>query len=174
MSCDQKVEGGFEHLLLGGVHHEFVAEAADPYGSNRASPRNVRDGERGGCGVDCEHVGRVHLVDREHRRNHMDVVAHRLVKKRADGTVDHPAAQNGRFGGATFALNKPSGNLPGGVKSLFKINKQREKIYPGARFVGDAGCGKHRRFAMCRHNGSACLLCHFSGGKLQRTASNFN
>jgi len=101
---DHEVELGFDHFVERGVQHIFVIDEADAGGADRALERRAGDGQRrGGCDQ-CQDVGIVFHVVRQHGDDDLGLVAPAVDEQRADRTVDQTGDQRFLFGRAALAL----------------------------------------------------------------------
>ena len=78
---------------------------------DRALEGQLREHQRGRGPVDAEDVERVHLIDREHRRDHLGLVAVALGPERPDRPVGHARRQGRAVARPRLALDEAAGDL---------------------------------------------------------------
>src|SRR4029077_10062375 len=90
---------------------ELVVEYPDADGADRALERDRRDRERQRGAVDGHGGGIRILVDREHRRHHLDVVAEVFGKERTDRPIDQAAIEDGLLARTSFTADESARDL---------------------------------------------------------------
>ena len=117
----------------------------------------VGEAERGRRGHHAEDVGIVLLVGGQHGHEHLDFVLEPLGEQRPDRAVDQPAGQNLLVGGPALTLEKPAGDLAGGVGLFAILDGEGEE-----RKGGDVGRygdgGEYHRVAKADEGGAGGLL----------------
>ena len=110
------------------VDDQLALDQADANRADRAEERHRRDHQ--GCrdAVDRQDVVRGDHVRREDGGDALNLVAVALRPERPDRAVDHPRGQDRALGRATFTLEETAGDLPGGVRPLLDIDREREEI----------------------------------------------
>ena len=160
-------------LLGGGVDDVLAVHIADGNAGDRAGPRNIGNRESDGGADHGSDFGRAVRVNRHHRADHGNIVAHILREQRADRPVDHAGGEDGRFGRAAFALHEGTGDLAHGVKLFFIIHRKGEEVDPVARLRGHGGGAQHGGLTIADEAGAVGQLRHFAGFHLQRAAGEF-
>ena len=121
-----EVEDLFSFTVKGGETHITPAE---PIG---ASFDTISDMEPSVQGL-------VFVVDGPDIGDDLDFVAHHLGKERADRAVGETGGEDRVFAGAAFSPEERAGDATCGVKPLFIVDGEREKVDPLARVFGH-GC----------------------------------
>ena len=110
------------------VDDELAVDQADANAADRAEERHRRDHQGRGDAVDREDVVRGDHVRREDGGDALHLVAVALRPERPDRAVDHARGQDRPLGGASLALEEAAGDLPGRVRPLLDIDREREEI----------------------------------------------
>ena len=165
---DDEVELGLLALLQGRVDDELVPDQADADRAHRALEGQLREHQRGRGPVDAEDVERVHLVDREHRRDHLGLVAVALGPERPDRPVGHARRQGRAVARPRLALDETAGDLPGGVHPLLHVHREGEEVRPRARLLRAHRRHQHHRVARSDDDGPVRLLGELARLELDR------
>ena len=141
-----------------------VLVATDAHCGDGLIERNVAQRERGAGGADAEHVGVELGIDREHRRDDLNVVAKTVGEERTNRAIDLARADHRVLRRPAFALDVAAGDLSGGVHLLFEVAGQREKVDTFAGFFGGGDGAEHDvLIAITNQSGAVCLLREFAG-----------
>ena len=97
------------------------------------------------------------MLDRQHRRHDLHVVADALVEQRAQRTVDQAGGQRRLLGRTALALDEAARQLAHGIHLLFKIHAQREEILALARLLGGGRIDHDDRVAQADDHGAVRL-----------------
>ena len=161
-------------LLIGDrwVHDELAVEQTDAHAGDRVHERNLGDvqGSRGGS--DADHVGIIFAIGGENLGDDLSFVRPAFGKQGAQGAVGQTGGQNFLFRGASFALEKSSGNLARGVGELAVVDGQRQKVFVGC-FRIHAGRGQHDGVAITGHDCAVRLTSHLARLKRQSAPAHF-
>ena len=171
---NRQIQVGNCTLRLRRIDDEFAVDAADLDACDWSGKRDVRDAKSARSADHACDLGSIVLVDAEHRRDDLHIVAETLGKQRTDRTVDETAAKNRRFARAAFALDEAAWNLAGSVHLFFEVNRQRKEVDALARLCRRSRRDEHRRIAVTDKNGAVRLLRHLPVLDDQRTASNLH
>ena len=155
---DQVERRLLEVLLVRRVEDELAVDAADAHGADRPEERQRRDHQRGGRPVDAEDVVRRDEVRGEDGADHLHLVAEALRPERPDRAVDHPGGQGRALGGAPLTLEEAARDLPGGVRALLDVDREREEVRAFARLRPAHGRREHHRVAGAHDDGAVRLL----------------
>ena len=165
---DDEVELRLLGLLQGRVDDELVADEADAHGADRALEGQLRQHQRGRGPVDAEDVERVHVIDREHRRDHLGLVAVPLGPQRPDRPVGHARRQGRAVARPRLALDEAAGDLARGVHALLDVHGQGEEVRPRARLLRAHRRHQHHRVARTDDDRAVRLLCQLARLELDR------
>ena len=108
-------------------------DQADAHRADRAEERNVGEGQRGGSGVDAEHVGIVIGVGGEHEGDDLGLALEAFGEHRTHRPVDLAAGENFALAHAAFALDEAAGKASAGVGVFAVINGEGKEIDAFAR-----------------------------------------
>ena len=113
------------------------------------------------------------LIDREHRRDDMHIVPHLIFEQRSNRTIHDAGTQDSGFRRPSLPFNKTSGDLSRRVKAFFKIDEQREKVYPLPRRIRNA-CGRqYDRISILSPHRTVRLLRNLARFKNERLRPDF-
>ena len=155
---DQVERRLLEVLLVRRVEDELAVDATDAHCADRPEERERRDHQRGGRPVDTEDVVRCDEIRGEDGADHLNLVAEALRPQRPDRAVDHPGGQGRALGGAPFALEEAARDLPGGVRALLDVDREREEVRSFACLRPAHGRREHHRVARAHDDGAVSLL----------------
>ena len=157
---DGEVEDGLGELAELGEGDPLVTDEGEADAADRTVERQARDLGRSRSGVDRERVVELVGRDAEHRDDDLDLVAQAFDEGRAQRAVDQTADQDGLGRGAALATEERTGDLAGGVGTLFDIHRQREEVEAVTRLLSGArGAEDHGVFVEVGGDGALRLLC---------------
>src|SRR5699024_520338 len=95
---------------------------------------------------------------------HLDLVAQPLDEQGAQRAVDQSAGQDSFAGGAALPAEERTGDLPGGVLTLFDVHRQREEVEVLLGVLSGGGGGQdHGVLVQVGDGGAGGLLGQTSG-----------
>ena len=106
---------------------------------------------------------RVGLVGAEDGEHHLHLVAEAIGEGGTQRAVGETAGEDGVFGGAAFTTEERTGDLAGGVGTLFHVDGEREEVGAGAHVFGGIGSREHRGATNRTDDGTLALLSQFAG-----------
>ena len=92
------------------VDEELAVDHADAHAGDRLLERDVRQRERRRGAGNCEHVGVVLLIGREHEGDDLRLEAPPRGEERPDRPIDDAARQHFLLGGLAFTLEEAAGD----------------------------------------------------------------
>ena len=148
-----QLEGGEVALLVGGVGDPLaVGRVGDPHGADGAVEGDAREHQRGGGGVDGQHVVGVLLVGADDGGDDVDLVAEALGERGAQRAVDQAAGEDGLVGGPALTAEERAGDLAGGVHPLLDVDGEGEEVDPFPDAPGGGGRGQDHGVADTGHH----------------------
>ena len=168
---DDQIELSLDHFVERRVEHVFVIDEADARRTDRALEGGSGNRQRRGGSDQCQNVGIVFHVMRQHGDDDLGLVAPTLDEQRTDRAVDQTGDQRFLFGGPALALEIAAGNAARGIGLFDVVDGQGQEVdaFPG-RFRGDHG-GEHNSLAIGREHGAVGLPGDLAGFKPERTAT---
>ena len=164
---------GMLSLLLVRADDDFTIHQTNLHTADWTVPRNIRDGQRKGGTQHTGNLRGVVLINRKNGHNNRNVVAHILREQRTDWAVHQTGGQDCLLGRAALTLDERAGDFTYRIQFFFKIDRQREKVYPFTRFLGsghiDHYCGiavANQYRAVCKTSHLACFKADLFAGKL--------
>src|SRR5699024_4469471 len=160
---DHREDGPFQ-LAVPREGDPLTIDQRDAGGSDRAGGREAGQGggHRGAGGG--QHVVGVVGVDRQDGLHHLDLVAQPLDEQGAQRAVDQSAGQDSFAGGAALPAEERTGDLPGGVLTLFDVHRQREEVEVLLGVLSGGGGGQdHGVLVQVGDGGAGGLLGQTSG-----------
>ena len=125
-----EVELALLHLVDRWADNQLVVEHPDADGPDRPLEGDRGDRERQRGAVDG-HGGRIGvLVDGEHGRDHLHVIAEVLREERTDGSVDQAAVENGLLAGTSLAADEAARDLARRIELLLVVAGERKEVDP--------------------------------------------
>ena len=106
-----QVQVGRSALLIIGIYHEFAVYQTDIDRTGRTGEGYIAYAQRYRRAYHRRYLRRLIGVHRQHRRDHLHVVAHALGEQRTYRTVDQAGGQYRLFGGPALALYEAAGYL---------------------------------------------------------------
>src|SRR5205807_682058 len=100
----------------------------EPKASDRTLERHPTENHghrRARYGDDVE---RVHVVYRQDRRDHLDLVTEALRERRAKGAVGETSGEDRRLRCTSFSTEETAWDLPRRVHAFFDVDGQREEV----------------------------------------------
>ena len=156
------VSGRERDPLVGVV--AVAGDEREAHTGDRAGERQTGDLGRERRGVDRERVVELAGRDREHGDDDLDLVAEAVDERRAQRAVDETADEDRLGRGAALATEERAGDLAGGVRALFDVDRQREEVEAFARVLaGAGGREEHRLLVEVRGDGALRLLRETAG-----------
>ena len=160
---DRDIHRRFFQLLLRRHQDKRTVHAPHAHTGNRPVPRNIGNSERHRCPQHPAKLRRIVVIDGEHRRHHVYIVAAAFIKKRTNRTINQARAQNRRVARTPFTPQKTARHFADGIHFFFIIDGEREKIRPLARRLAGGRRDEHRRIPEANQSGPTGLLRHFPG-----------
>ncbi len=116
---------------------------SDACASNRSLEGKAGQAQGGRSAQHRGHIGVNVRIERQHRRDDLHVIEKTFRKQRTDRPVDQAGSERLALRGAPFSAEEPARDAARGVGLLLIIDRQREKIAPGARLRFGAGRDQH-------------------------------
>ena len=155
---DDHVEGRALELLGGREGDPLAGDAGDAGGADRAGERQARQQHRAGGAVDGEHVVEVGRVERQDRRDDLDLVAQALLEARAQRAVGEAAGEDRVLGRPALTAEERAGDAAHGVHPLLDVDRQREEVEVVLRALGRRGGRQDHRVAEVDRDRAGGLL----------------
>ncbi len=135
-------EGACRTLFVGGVRNPLAGlSVSDADGADGAVERDATDHQRGGGGIDGQHVVRVGHVGAEDGEHDLGLVAEAIGEGGAQRAVGEPAGEDCVLGGAAFTTEERTRDLAGGVGTLFHVDREREEVHARLHVFRGVGRG---------------------------------
>ena len=165
------VEIALSLLGVSRVGDELAVHTAHAHCAQRAGPRDVADGQCGGCADDAEDVGIVFTIRTEEDGLNLHFIIPALRKERTDGAVGEAAGENFFFRRTAFAFEVAAGELARRRGFLAVIDGEREEILAFLGFGGGDSRDDDDGFAELDGDGTVGLLGIFAGFDVDGTGS---
>ena len=156
-SGDDEVEIAFGNLLVSRVKDILSIEVTDARCADRAHEGNTRNGECCRCSDHREDIGLVFAIIAQNLSDSIDFIVETFGEKRTDRTVDKARNQRFLFGGATFTLEKATGDAACSRIFFLIVNGEREEILPFLHRLCRGNRAKYDCFAKGRHHSAVGL-----------------
>jgi hypothetical protein len=110
------------------VEDVLAVDVADARAADRSEERHARKRQSRRGADECDNVGIILEVMRQHGADHLRLVAEPRREQRADRSVDEPRGQRLLLRWAALAFEEAAGDLSGGECLLLIVDGEREEI----------------------------------------------
>ena len=156
-------------LFEGRVQDDFAVYQTNADASNRAIPRNIRNGNGNGS---CQHASdfrRAIRVNCQNSHDNGNIVPHILREQRTNRTVYHTGSQDCLFRRLSLSLGERARNSANGIHPFFIVHRQREEIHAFSRLCTSSYICHDNGFSVANPTRTIGQFAGFSGFYNERT-----
>jgi hypothetical protein len=142
-----------------GIDDELAVDPADPDTREGAPEGDLGEGKGRGGPDHGEYRRVVHLVGRQNRGDHLDLVVKPFREEGADRPVDHPGGEDLELGQPPFPLEEASRDLPDGGRLFHIVDDKGKEVDSRAGGFGNASGNQNHGLSVPHHGRAARLPC---------------
>ena len=163
-----QIQGRILQLRGGRIHDQLAVHVSDASRPDRSFERDARQRQRSRGADQRRNIGVDFRIDRHHVQDHLHFVVEAVGEQRANRPINQARGQHLFFRRTPLTFEEAAWDAPGRIRLLDIVDRQREKVLPGASLAGRHDRGQHHRIVHRNQHAAVGLACDFPRLELHR------